>query len=912
MIGIRSPDSRHSRTSARPEKVLLLCFYDPNGVSTVPENIAFFQELSGFPVTVVNLCEHRQSFEGLELPPSFNINRYSAVVIHNTVSYNIDNLRSIDRQLPVKLKDYQGVKILLKQDENYRFRETASYIGEVAFDVVFTCLPPEEIEKVYPKEVVGGVRFIRMLTGYVTPTLRVFRSHNDSRPIDIGYRGSIQPLDFGRLAFEKRKIGDDVNALLKDRGLRLDISNRWEDRIGGIGWLEFLSSCKATLGAESGASVFDLDGDLEARKNRAVEKLGEFSLEHEYAESYLAFLADIEGKVRYNQLSPRHFEAIATGTLQVLYPGEYSSILKPGLHYVELSRDYSNIEEVLACVLDESRRLEITSRAHDEILLNPANWIESFIQTVDREISCSIAAKGGLGTSTRAKIGPSRHVLLLAAHEPRIDPRLSWISEYAPGQVKVHQFGVTAPDREDETTELLPNGTLYSSTPRRPFAKRDLVEWINVANSDPAALEAIHELMFLDFALSLSLDGFAELFGAPISSGRIGEFKWYLRYFLDTAATLLSSCGNISGTHAVIATDLDTLLPSLIVSRLYDVPLFYDAHEYWPEADVNSQEFEKEYWISLEKRFVRHARYRQTVSPGLAHFMTEQYGATFHCVPNAVPVVPVSLPIGGASSEDSSLGECIFLFQGGFAEGRGLELLIEAWPDTTRNACLFLRGRDNPYKERLVRASIDNGTYNSRVFFPSPVEEARLIEAASLAGVGICPYPPTNVLYENCCPNKVSQYMAAGIPILANKTRFVSELVSNARCGIVLDFSRRGELVAAVNALAADATLRGSLGGFGQEYFCQKFNWQAISGDFYEALQDESAVAEQFIVYRSTRNSPYFNVSSGFLDKMVGSVVSGSEQYRPWARRLRRVVRAFWMALPVSVRHKARSLLTKQ
>ena len=50
-----------------------------------------------------------------------------------------------------------------------------------------------------------------MLTSYVTPTLRALDSRKAERPIEIGFRGSIQPLEFGRLAFEKHKIGDDVD-----------------------------------------------------------------------------------------------------------------------------------------------------------------------------------------------------------------------------------------------------------------------------------------------------------------------------------------------------------------------------------------------------------------------------------------------------------------------------------------------------------------------------------------------------------------------------------------------------------------------------------------------------------------------------------------------------------------------------
>ena len=211
-------------------------------------------------------------------------------------------------------------------------------MGEVKFDIVFTCLPPEALTVIYPKTVVGSPIFSRMLTGYVTPTLRNVESNIENRSIDIGYRGSIQPLSFGRLAYEKRKIGDEVLKYSKGRELTVDISSRWEDRLGSNAWIHFLSDCKATLGVESGASIFDLNGQLSSRCKTAEKKYGPYKDDGEYAEKYLAELADIEGKINYNQISPRHFEAAATNTLQIMYPGEYSGIFYPGVHYVELER----------------------------------------------------------------------------------------------------------------------------------------------------------------------------------------------------------------------------------------------------------------------------------------------------------------------------------------------------------------------------------------------------------------------------------------------------------------------------------------------------------------------------------------------------------------------------------------------
>ena len=93
--------------------------------------------------------------------------------------------------------------------------------------MLLTCVPEPEQPKVYPREQVGDLAFVRVLTGYVTEAMRDLAAPwRPSRPIDIGYRGSIQPLSFGRLGFEKRKIGIDVSRALGDRAdLRLDITS---------------------------------------------------------------------------------------------------------------------------------------------------------------------------------------------------------------------------------------------------------------------------------------------------------------------------------------------------------------------------------------------------------------------------------------------------------------------------------------------------------------------------------------------------------------------------------------------------------------------------------------------------------------------------------------------------------------
>jgi len=46
-------------------------------------------------------------------------------------------------------------------------------------------------------------------------------------------------------------------------------------------------------------------------------------------------------------IAARNFDALGTKTLQLLTPGRYNDIMKPGEHYLEIAADASNLEEIL-------------------------------------------------------------------------------------------------------------------------------------------------------------------------------------------------------------------------------------------------------------------------------------------------------------------------------------------------------------------------------------------------------------------------------------------------------------------------------------------------------------------------------------------------------------------------------------
>jgi hypothetical protein len=363
----------------RLELLLLSDFNRPTG-ATVRDHVDSFSAFSRHHF-------RRLSMLG-EISPWIDLARFDGVIIHYTLVACSD--RFIAPSSRARLRAFTGLKAMFIQDE-YRFvDQTIAAMRDLGINLLFTCVPEGEIDKVYSPEALPGVVKVNVLTGYVPKNLlgRAVPAPSD-RPIDIGYRGRRLDAHLGRLGKEKSEIADRVAADAPKYGIVADISCGEHDRLYGVAWIDFICRCKAMLGVESGASVFDFTGEIERRVRLHLRHHPDAS----YEELEQLYFLEYEGKIRLNQISPRCFEAAALRTLMVLYEGDYSGILKPWRHYVPLKKDHSNMAEVVNVLRDAARVAEITERAYREIALEQRYSYAGAVAKVDAAIEAAICAE---------------------------------------------------------------------------------------------------------------------------------------------------------------------------------------------------------------------------------------------------------------------------------------------------------------------------------------------------------------------------------------------------------------------------------------------------------------------------------------------------------------------------------------
>lgn len=187
---IRKNDITYSQKAGR--KILLIGYYDPKGIATILQTIYEYCNLSRFSVDVLNIAGGHGSIS------TKNITHYSAIIIHNTASYNIKKLKRLHKRI---LSKYHGIKVIMKQDEHFMTKSFVDFLDVYKYDLLLTLWDVPTAKRVYQKDEKNrDLLIMNYLTGYVPEKYCTVDIELDNREIDIGYRGSVQPTFYGRFA----------------------------------------------------------------------------------------------------------------------------------------------------------------------------------------------------------------------------------------------------------------------------------------------------------------------------------------------------------------------------------------------------------------------------------------------------------------------------------------------------------------------------------------------------------------------------------------------------------------------------------------------------------------------------------------------------------------------------------------
>jgi glycosyltransferase involved in cell wall biosynthesis len=268
----------------------------------------------------------------------------------------------------------------------------------------------------------------------------------------------------------------------------------------------------------------------------------------------------------------------------------------------------------------------------------------------------------------------------------------------------------------------------------------------------------------------------------------------------------------------VHANDYDTMWIGVTAKLLRRSRVVYDAHELWPDQGLPGW---RPWLVGSEWLFTRLADAVMAANPAISETIAKRYRVQPPVVVRNVPANPAQSP---APPEGLRAGKHpLALYIGSLAPERGIEQAIYALARVPELRLRFLGSGSDEYLAHLERTA-DESRVGDRIEYRRPVEPSAVPDTIAAGDMGIVLTQATCLNNRLSLPNKLFEYAAAGLPIIASDLPLLGALVRDEGIGEVVPPADVEAIATAMRRLAdpaRNAKVRERVRSFGE-----RVNWQ--------------------------------------------------------------------------------------
>ena len=277
------------------------------------------------------------------------------------------------------------------------------------------------------------------------------------------------------------------------------------------------------------------------------------------------------------------------------------------------------------------------------------------------------------------------------------------------------------------------------------------------------------------------------------------------------------------------------LLITGILLKVCGKKVIYDVHEDVPRQIINAHYLRPKrgkviavYYEILQRVFTRFFTMNIVAAPVVEEVFKE-YKCKVICIKNYPKLEEFIVTEEGFTGEKS--GVC---YVGGINVQRGIFEMIEA-VDLSDTVLKLVGGFGS---SDLEKECISLSSWGKNIEYHGFVgrEEVAKLMVESIAGLVVfLPLPN----HTEAMPNKMFEYMAAGIPVIASNFPLWIEIVENGECGVCVDPQQPMEISRGITYLLENPKIAQKMGENGKKLVREKYNWGIEERkllDFYKRL----------------------------------------------------------------------------
>lgn len=236
---------------------------------------------------------------------------------------------------------------------------------------------------------------------------------------------------------------------------------------------------------------------------------------------------------------------------------------------------------------------------------------------------------------------------------------------------------------------------------------------------------------------------------------------------------------------------LSVLPIGLLFKIIFKVKVIYDTHELETET-YGLIGLRKRLSEIVERNLIKFVDQIFVVGERIANEYAIKYNikrptVVLNC-PNYTKVNHSNFFRDKFSIEESAL---IFLYQGVLSEGRGISLILDAFSslNTKKYVVIFLGY--GALEDKIKHFSLNH----ENIHFHKAVHPDEIIKFTASADIGLSLIEGDCLSYQYCLPNKLFEYIMAGLPVVVTDLPEMKKIVEMNRIGYILKNNTTSSLI---------------------------------------------------------------------------------------------------------------------